>query len=114
MRDGTGRRGPLARPVRIEPFPNGEIGVVWDDGHESYWSARALRCACRCAACVDEATGVKTLRDETVPDWVRPRAIEPVGRYGIVISWSDGHATGIYAFDRLRAECPCPECTRAD
>ncbi len=27
--------------------------------------------------------------------------IEPVGRYGIHIEWSDGHRTGMYHFDRL-------------
>ena len=101
------------RPVNVEPFPNGEIGIVWGDGHESYWTSRALRCACRCAACVDEATGVKTLSDDSVPDWVRPLAIVPVGRYGINVRWSDGHATGIYAFERLRDACPCAACAAA-
>lgn len=100
------------RPVRIEPFPNGEIGIVWTDGHESYWTSRDLRCACRCAACIDETTGIKTLSDASVPEWIRPLSIAPVGRYGVNVRWSDGHATGIYAFDRLRALCPCDECTR--
>ena len=101
---------PRVEPVQIAPFPNGEVGIVWADGHESYWASKALRCACRCAACVDETTGVKTLRDESVPDGVRPVGFDAVGRYGVTIRWSDGHGTGIYAFDRLRAECPCDEC----
>ena len=101
---------PSVEPVQIAPFPNGEVGIVWADGHESYWASKALRCACRCAACVDETTGVKTLRDESVPDGVRPVGFDAVGRYGVTIRWSDGHGTGIYAFDRLRAECPCDEC----
>jgi DUF971 family protein len=91
-----------ARPLRIVPFPNGEIGVVWDDGHESYLDSYALRCACGCASCVDEATGRKLLRDERVPRDVRAREIHPVGNYGVAIVWSDGHDTGIYTFDRLR------------
>ncbi len=38
-------------------------------------------------------------------------SVEPVGRYGISIHWSDGHATGIYRFDFLREICPCEVCT---
>jgi DUF971 family protein len=37
---------------------------------------------------------------------------EPVGAYAIRIHWSDGHNTGIYSFDHLRAICPCPECSK--
>lgn len=27
--------------------------------------------------------------------------------------WSDGHSTGIYPFEHLRAVCPCPRCAGA-
>lgn len=93
------------RPVRVTPFPNGEIGVVWDDGHESYYGAHAIRCACPCASCVDEMTGAKVLRDADVPESVRVVSIHPVGNYGISIRWSDGHDTGIYTFQKLRQMC---------
>jgi DUF971 family protein len=36
-----------------------------------------------------------------------------VGAYGLRIDWSDGHDTGIYTFDRLRAACPCQTCRLA-
>ena len=90
------------RPQRIVPFPNGDIGVVWDDGRESYYESHALRCACGCATCVDEVSGRKLLQDERVPRDVRAREIHPVGNYGVAIVWSDGHDTGIYTFERLR------------
>src|SRR5512134_3739387 len=99
-------------PKDIVAFPSGEIGVAWPDGHESIWKAKALRCLCPCAECVNEHTGEKMLRDETIPDWIRPVAIEPVGRYGVTIRWSDGHSTGIYAFETLRAACPCDGCLK--
>jgi len=98
------------RAVRISPLPNGEIGVVWADGHESYYSAHALRCACQCASCVDEMSGRKILRDDRVPREVRALEIHPVGNYGVSVLWSDGHDTGIYTFARLRRLCPCAEC----
>jgi ATP-binding protein involved in chromosome partitioning len=95
--------GPALRPTRIVPFPNGEIAIAWENGEESYLAARELRLACSCARCVDETTGVKRLRDDEVPADVRPVALHPVGNYGIAIAWSDGHDTGIYTFETLRA-----------
>jgi DUF971 family protein len=38
------------------------------------------------------------------------RKLVPVGAYAVQIVWSDGHDTGIYAFESLRRACPCPEC----
>ena len=102
-------RGP--RPRSIQPFPNGELGVAWDDGHESYLAGHALRCACVCASCVDEVSGEKLLRDDRVPADVAVEEVVPVGNYGISIRWSDGHDTGIYDFRRLRDLCPCDDCS---
>ncbi len=98
------------RPKTIENFPNGEIGIVWADGHESYYPARMLRLRCACATCVDELTGRKLLDDRLVPASIHAEDIRPVGRYGVAIRWSDGHDTGIYAFERLRSLCPCDRC----
>jgi DUF971 family protein len=33
-----------------------------------------------------------------------------VGSYAISISFTDGHSTGIYSYEHLRAICPCSEC----
>jgi DUF971 family protein len=98
------------RPVNVIPFPNGELGVVWDDGHESFYDGHVLRCACACASCVDEMTGRKVLEEERVPRDVRAVEIHPVGNYGLSILWSDGHDTGIYTFETLRKLCPCDLC----
>lgn len=99
------------RPRRITPFPNGELAIVWDDGHESYLPGHLLRCACACAQCVDEVSGEKVLRDDRVPQDVHPLSVHQVGNYAISIHWSDGHDTGIYPFDRLRRLCPCSDCS---
>ena len=98
MSGDTGR----LRPKNITPFHNGEIGIVWQDGHESFLSGHALRCACPCAGCVDEVTGKKMLDDERVPRDVEVKEIHAVGNYGVSFVWSDGHSTGIYTFDHLR------------
>ena len=36
-----------------------------------------------------------------------PVQIGLVGRYAVSIQWSDGHDTGIYSYQTLRALCPC-------
>jgi DUF971 family protein len=61
---------------------------------------------------VDEMTGERTLRPESVPEGVHPLAIRYVGRYALGFDWSDGHTTGIYPFEYLRDLCPCAECSR--
>jgi DUF971 family protein len=95
------------RPTRVQPFPNGELGIVWNDGHESYYPGHFLRCACGCASCVDETSGRKVLDDDRVPADVHVIEMNPVGNYGVSVRWSDGHDTGIYPFARLRQLCPC-------
>ncbi|HEX3927999.1 MAG TPA: DUF971 domain-containing protein [Gemmatimonadales bacterium] len=86
----------------------------WDgEGHVGRFAARALRLACPCAACVDEMTNRPLLDAAAVPMDVRPVAIDLVGAYGLRVHWSDGHATGIYTFQALRAQCPCSACEAA-
>jgi len=41
------------------------------------------------------------LKEPGIPLDVHPVKIEPVGRYAIVIHWSDGHNTGIYTWENL-------------
>lgn len=89
-------------PAKIGPPGEPKIEIEWNDGKKSVYGARDLRLACPCAGCVHEVTGKKLLDPASVPVDVRAAAINPVGRYAIQINWSDGHNTGIYAFDKLR------------
>ncbi|HTE86660.1 MAG TPA: P-loop NTPase [Dehalococcoidia bacterium] len=93
-----------------QPSEN-EVRIRWKDGHESIYTGYALRVDCRCAICIDEISGNKRLREESISNDVRPLSIDPVGRYAIRFHWSDGHSTGIYPFEQLRQLCPCPICT---
>jgi ATP-binding protein involved in chromosome partitioning len=92
-----------------QPSEN-EVQILWKDGHESIYTGYALRVGCRCAICIDEISGNKRLREESISTEVRPLSIDPVGRYAIRFHWSDGHSTGIYTFEHLRELCPCPIC----
>ena len=98
-------------PVEIGRAGAHDVNIAWQDGHVSIYPARALRLTCPCAGCVDEVTGNIRLIATTIPDDVHPLTIHPVGRYAVSIQWSDGHRTGIYAFDYLRKLCPCPACS---
>ena len=77
------------------------LRITWRDGRVSDFGYPDLRRACRCAECVEEMTGRPLLDPATVAEDIRPVDIKAVGTYAIKITWSDGHDTGIYAFDRL-------------
>lgn len=89
-------------PVAIAQKGPRTLSITWSDGPVSLFDVRDLRLACGCAQCVDEWSGAGRLDPSSVPDDVRPVRIESVGRYAIQIEWSDGHASGIYPFQRLR------------
>lgn len=97
-------------PTRIEQSGPRELAITWSDGHASRYPVRELRLACGCAQCVDEWTGEGRLDPGAVAEDVHPLQIEPVGRYAVQITWSDGHETGIYPFRRLRELCACDAC----
>ena len=94
-------------PVEIGRANQHDVKITWQDEHESVYSARELRLACPCAGCVDEMTGAVRVIATSIPQDVHPLKIDLIGRYAISIQWSDGHNTGIYAFDKLRNMCPC-------
>ena len=52
---------------------------------------------------MDELTGQPRLDPKTVPADVKVLEVRTVGRYALQFTFSDGHATGIYSFDKLRA-----------
>jgi ATP-binding protein involved in chromosome partitioning len=93
---------PATTPTKIAQAGARTLAITWADGVESAYDVRELRLACGCAQCVDEWSGEGMLDPSAVPEDVHPLRIEPVGRYAIQIAWSDGHASGIYPFRRLR------------
>ncbi|HYC32693.1 MAG TPA: DUF971 domain-containing protein [Gemmatimonadales bacterium] len=83
------------------------ILIEWNEGAApALFPARTLRLACPCAACVEEMSGRPLLDPATVPADIRPVSIALVGTYGLKVTWSDGHGTGIYTFQRLHAARP--------
>ncbi len=99
-------------PKQIRRLDDGRaVEIRWDDaGHAGVFPARALRLACQCAGCVEEMSGRALLDPAAVASDVRALAIRLVGAYAAHFTWSDGHSTGIYPWERLLDICPCDAC----
>jgi ATP-binding protein involved in chromosome partitioning len=91
---------------------NGQLTILWNDGHTSEYTGRGLRLACRCAACIDENSQESLIRPEQIPPVVNAEKIEVVGNYALHFRWSDRHDTGIHTYDYLRQLCGCAECQK--
>jgi DUF971 family protein len=97
-------------PVNIQ-LVGQEIAIAWDDGLETYFSFEKLRAASPSASNLGErdvlgnrygGDGPKSFPGIQVLGWAR------VGNYAIRFDFSDGHRTGLYSFDYLRALAATP------
>jgi DUF971 family protein len=79
------------------------LTVTFDDGLVCDFGLTELRANCPCAQC-------RAWRDRGELSWPRPgvsgelsiAGAELTGAWGLSITWSDGHSTGIYPWDALR------------
>ncbi len=83
----------------------GRLEVSWADGVESAYGYEFLRWRCPCAACAGEMGLPGQLQDVEYlrPEQYQLQSIELVGLYAVRPTWADGHDTGLYTFERLRA-----------
>jgi DUF971 family protein len=79
-------------------FHDGKVVLVFNDDREMSAKAFDLRANCGCALCVSEATGQRLVDIKKIPQDISPVEILPLGNYAVGISWSDGHASGIYPY----------------
>lgn len=77
--------------------------VEWLDGKVDRYTLAELQQACPCAACVDEATGLRRIPQEEVPPNLSAIKIESVGRYALRVQFTSGCSRGIFSFDYLRS-----------
>lgn len=103
-------RAPI--PTEIRRLGTQSLRIVWSDGHRSEYSNRFLRGHCPCAMCrKSPRRSLPVLGDR--PDDLYPVQLGVVGRYAVSIQWSDGHDSGIYSYETLRALCQCDQCQKA-
>ena len=93
-------------PFSIARKGDDALVIEWNDGSKAEYPVRFLRTSCPCAACVNEWTGEKMLDEARIPKDIKPARLLSVGRYAMAIHWSDGHKTGIYAYDYLKKLLP--------
>ena len=102
MMDPGERRGPAIEPREIKQDGDAGLRITWADGHVSQFTAAGLRRVCPCAQCVNEWTGQRVLKPDSITEELTINDLSLVGRYAINFRWSDGHDTGIYSFRYLR------------
>jgi prepilin-type processing-associated H-X9-DG protein len=79
--------------------------VRWADGRECVLAAVTLRRACRCAHCTaSRARGEPVVAASDIAI----TAIAAVGGYGVNITFSDGHARGIFPWSLLHSIASIP------
>jgi DUF971 family protein len=91
------------RPLRIKQESPGILRITWDDGKDVALPTEYLRRKCPCASCLQEAEenrsrGMFPLAlagQNTIAD------IRQSGRNAVIITWGDGHNTGIYTWEYL-------------
>jgi DUF971 family protein len=103
--EATERRGTAIEPREIKQEGDAGLRITWADDRVSRYSAAGLRRACPCAQCVNEWTGERVLKPETISQELTITDLSIVGRYALNFRWSDGHETGIYSFRYLRELC---------
>jgi DUF971 family protein len=91
------------QPVDIDIRSAEAVDIEFEDGVRATFTVQQLRTFCPCASC-------RGMRERGEVSWPRPgqraeisvRHAELTGAWGLSIEWSDGHATGIYAWSVLR------------
>lgn len=83
----------------------GMLEIGWSDATTYRLPFKLVRLECPCAQCIHEITGERMIRPEMVPDDVRPVELSYSGNYALRIVWSDGHASGIFTWERLKGLC---------
>lgn len=92
----------MIEPTQIIEESDAELTIEWSDGESFLYNASQLRRICPCAGCVNEWTGERTLKPESVTDDLTFNSIGIVGRYALNFNFSDGHDTGIFSYKYLR------------
>jgi DUF971 family protein len=98
-------------PTQLVRREGDRLLIAWSDGQRRIYRPGELRRACPCATCrekraAEETDKMKSLLKVISPEEARPltiAAMEPVGNYAYKVVFSDGHDTGIFTFESLRA-----------
>jgi len=98
----------MVHPTALKLTPENRLLIDWSDGQRRSYTIRGLRDSCPCATCREKRSApppdplalpmVKNVQTQLLTI----AGMEPMGNYAYSIAFSDGHDTGIFAFDLLK------------
>jgi len=94
------------KPTKLELVQTNRLRITWSDGQVREYAARELRDHCPCATCREKRKAPPSQLPIISAAEAQPLGItrmNPVGNYAYSIEFSDGHNTGIYTLESLRA-----------
>ena len=97
------------RPIRLQADQAAQaLAIGWADGHTSSLSYEGLRRACPCAECRGGHANMAEPIDPVVFDLpslmtYEIKELRPAGHYALQIVWGDGHGSGLFRWETLRA-----------
>jgi DUF971 family protein len=89
--------------IGVEVDRTSHVRVEFTDGMTATFRLGPLRLACPCAECNArrrDGRPVSTFVEQGGAITILAAAM--AGAWGLDLDWSDGHSTGIYAFEKLR------------
>jgi DUF971 family protein len=100
-----------ATPTKLELTPSNRVRITWSDAQVREYSFRELRDKCPCATCREKRNAPPApvspfqlpIISAAEAQPLRITGMKPVGNYAYSIDFSDGHDTGIYTLESLRA-----------
>ena len=79
------------------------LEVTWPDDRVDRLRYHRLRSECPCASCRDEWTGERVLDPASIRPDLKLVAMENIGTYAVQLAWNDGHSSGLFTWEFLRA-----------
>lgn len=98
------------RPTQLEVVEKNRLRIVWSDGQIHQIPLTVMRDNCPCATCREKRQNEQAASTTDLPilsaaetQPLRLNTMNPVGNYAYSIGFSDGHDTGIFTLEFLRA-----------
>lgn len=94
------------QPLKLELTDDDQLSIEWTDGQRRRYRFHELRDACPCATCRGKRNEPQPLLPVLSASEAQPMKVvgmRPVGNYAYTIAFSDGHDTGIFSYELLRA-----------
>jgi DUF971 family protein len=94
-------------PIELRAPRGGNVMEIdFADGHRGIYPHERLRGFCPCAICQGHQGPIRFVSGGNLD----LTELEEVGDYALRLRWGDGHSTGLYTFEFLRALCGCADC----